>query len=423
MRPDPTGRDVSPKDDTLSGLRVLFVLPECVAPPESGPAHLTTGLLRVAVRHLDCDVVGFARDEAERERWTAFEEAIPGVTLLRVFDRSRGARLLTGRVLSGIRGRPVSMPRFDSPALHGWLRTESLKGRWDLIHFDSFNVAQYRRDAWALPSVLIPYDAFSMGARQGLAAATRLPDRAGFRLKARMYRRFEEREYHRFAVVAPVADADARWLSHIDSRMNLARIQFPIGAEYVPLNSRTPVEPSRIVISGNFTQPEICASLCEFLREIYPRVRKQCPAALFTVWGRLPRRSSARTLLSGLPEVHHVEHVDDYLTFLRSFDLFLYPQRNGAGVQTKVQQAMAVGLSVVARPRILDGLRAQHGIHAFGHEDNRGFAQSVVALARDASLRHQVGGEASALIRHQSSPEKVWESLRGVYAAALAARQ
>jgi glycosyltransferase involved in cell wall biosynthesis len=120
------------------------------------------------------------------------------------------------------------------------------------------------------------------------------------------------------------------------------------------------------------------------------------------------------------PEILYVAHVDDYLGFLRTFDIFAYPQRYGAGVQTKVQQAMAVGIPVVTRPAILSSLGARHLIDSFAHDANGDFAESIVALVNDAHLRRRMGNKGSALIRDRSSPHSVWQSLSDAYDSALA---
>jgi hypothetical protein len=80
---------------------------------------------------------------------------------------------------------------------------------------------------------------------------------------------------------------------------------------------------------------------------------------------------------------------------------------------------MAVGIPVVARPAILFSLQAQHGVHGFAHEDNEGFAQSITTLALDPNRRWEVGEKASALVRRDASPHRVWESLGGAYRFAL----
>lgn len=413
------GPELSRAECALTRTKALFILPTCVVPPESGPAHLSAGILRAAAAHMHCDVVGFAADEAERERWRQLERAIPGVVVLQLFDRARSMHRLVGRIRRGLLGRPISMATYDNPALHKWLRAESPRRRWDLVHIDTFNLAEYRADVGTIPTVLVPHDAYSLGAWRGAAAASRLLDRLRFRLKAWSYQRFEMGEYRHFAVVAPVAEADVRWLSRLDPRMRLGLVQFPLGSEYFPTPDRRSGSETGIVISGFFANPAVEAGLVEFLSEVYPAIHHRLPSARFTVWGRLGSKATVRSLLRGFPEIHHVDYVPDYLSFLQSFDIFVYPQRYGAGVQTKVQHAMAVGIPVVTRPETLTSLQAQHGSHGFAHQDNHAFAESVITLALDASLRQSVGKEASGLIRRNSSPGRVWESLCNIYQTAL----
>jgi glycosyltransferase involved in cell wall biosynthesis len=202
--------------------------------------------------------------------------------------------------------------------------------------------------------------------------------------------------------------------------MKVTAIQFPLGAEYsAPARSVSTAEP-RIVVSGAFQNPAVGAGLEEFLAHLYPTIRTRLPSAHLTVWGAIRPSAAARSMLRRLPEILHVDYVEDYVTFLGSFDLFVYPQRYGVGVQTKVQQAMALGVPVVARPNVLRGVGAVHRVHAFGHDDNDSFAASVVALAEDAALRRRVGDEAALLIRRGGSPDQVWARLWAAYRLAVA---
>jgi glycosyltransferase involved in cell wall biosynthesis len=202
--------------------------------------------------------------------------------------------------------------------------------------------------------------------------------------------------------------------------MTVSSIQFPLGAEYFPAARPDSQVPPRIVVSGDFRNPAVGAGLEEFLGDLYPTVRKRLPSAHFTIWGAIEANSPARSMLRRCPEIAHVDRVKDYVALLSSFDVFVYPQRYGVGVQTKVQQAMALGAAVVARPNILRGLGAEHGVHAFGHEDNGGFAASVIALAGDPALRRRVGDEAAALIRQSGASDHVWARLWAAYRLAVA---
>jgi glycosyltransferase involved in cell wall biosynthesis len=74
------------------------------------------------------------------------------------------------------------------------------------------------------------------------------------------------------------------------------------------------------------------------------------------------------------------------------------PLRVARGVQTKVLEAMAMGLPVVASPKAHEGLDAQPGRDLVVADDPDVVAAATVQLLRTPAMRHDMGRAARTFV-------------------------
>jgi glycosyltransferase involved in cell wall biosynthesis len=158
--------------------------------------------------------------------------------------------------------------------------------------------------------------------------------------------------------------------------------------------------------------------MVEFLAEVYPALKQGSVRFSISVWGARPSRRLVRALQAA-PEVRHVGYVDDYVAFLKSATIYVLPQRYGAGIQTKVQQAMALGIPVVTRPAVLEALGAIDGEHGFGCQTNEQMTIRLRELLEDGLLRQRVGEVGRQLMRKSYGVEQIGRQLENAYCAAI----
>jgi|GEM_PF-3089753 len=397
---------------------VLFVCPESPWPPTSGPRHLSNLLLREAVRRWKCYVVGFARDQEEEANWRAFAEGLGGTAEIHIFRRRRGLRLSVRRLCAALLLRPPSGEAFCHPDANREIARLCREEQIDVVHLDSFNVLKCLSAHNARPSVLVPYDAFSMKAARDCKVLW-LKTAGWLALWHRIvFSRLERTKYRACTVVAPVSEVDSAWLR--------GRARLPcVRSLGVPLDERwfqregpgvDNAEETGLVVMGVFRIPAVGEGLREFMREILPRLRRAAEDIPVMVWGRGASAVAKSDASSG---VTVVDEVEDYEGFLRRATIVAYPQRSGAGIQTKLQQAMACGRPVVARLMSLEPLEAVSGKHALGADENETFAQHIVTLWRDKSLRANLGEAGADLMREKFSERKMGERLAEIYALAV----
>jgi len=144
-----------------------------------------------------------------------------------------------------------------------------------------------------------------------------------------------------------------------------------------------------------------------FARRVFPRVRKAVPDAEFWIVGRdpVPRVKA----LASLPYVRVTGPVEDVRPYYAKVKLAVAPFRYGGGTKLKVLEAMALGVPVVATPVGCQGIEATPGKHLFKEDNEKAFAEHVVNLLQDESLRLQIAMKARRLVEEHYS----WHGIMG----------
>lgn len=202
-------------------MRVLYLLPTCPIPADTGNKHLTSNLLRALTPCVQADVA-LLTDPSED---TVLVEArmraeFPALGALHLFSRPNPPSL-PQRLLSTARLQHPALLRFRSPALSHWLRRYARRETYALVHVDMIHMSPYLLDCPSLPALLVASDAYSLAARRAAQASRSFPDRLLATFQGATLRSVERRLYPRFDIVCTVSPDDARYLSALVPRARM----------------------------------------------------------------------------------------------------------------------------------------------------------------------------------------------------------
>lgn len=162
-------------------------------------------------------------------------------------------------------------------------------------------------------------------------------------------------------------------------------------------------DPGRMVFIGSMDWDPNEDGVLWFVREIYPRIRREVPVARFTIVGRSP--SSRLCAIAGQEQgIEITGRVPDVRSYLSRPEVVVVPLRVGGGTRIKIPEAMAMGKAVVSTPIGAEGLSFKAGQEICIAESPDQFAQAVVQLLKNDSLRASIGAAArEAAVRHSWS--------------------
>jgi glycosyltransferase involved in cell wall biosynthesis len=107
--------------------------------------------------------------------------------------------------------------------------------------------------------------------------------------------------------------------------------------------------------------------------------------------------------------VHLSGYVNDIRPMIASAAVCIVPLRQGGGTRLKILEAMALGTPVVATSKGAEGLDATPGRDILIADDATEFANQVVRVMRDATLRAEVASNARRLVEHRYD----WQQIGG----------
>ena len=378
-------------------MRILLIAPHCPSPADMGiKTHLAFVLRLLAVRHT-VEVVGFFASASEQLEWRRIAGEW-GFRLRELIPLRRGLGLAVERARALASGEPIGVAHYRGPQVSRAL-AKALATNPDWVIYDYYPTLEAQLLSSQVPSLLLPVDCYSLYYRRLSRSAPGWPGRLKAGWLSRRFARWEARVYPQLTAVAPVGQVDAAELRRLAPSANIRVL--PVAA--TAARRQTAGVIPRVLVGGAFWMPAVAADAIAFLKHWRP-----APAEL-VVWGRgAPPALRTATVAAGGT---YVDWVDDYDAFLASGDIYVYPQRAAAGLQTKVQQAMSAGLAVVAAPEVLEALEVDSDWAAVGVEGAAAMAAATLDLVRDRRRREATGAAAREHIDRHFAPDLVHQTL------------
>jgi sugar transferase (PEP-CTERM/EpsH1 system associated) len=133
-----------------------------------------------------------------------------------------------------------------------------------------------------------------------------------------------------------------------------------------------------------------------FTKEILPLIKREIPEAKLFIVGSNPTREVLS--LNDHNGVVVTGFVKDIRPFYEIADVSIIPLSLARGIQNKVLEAMAMKVPVVATSRAFEGINAAPHRDLLVEDEPGAFAQAVVRLLRDSSVRNELRNNARRVI-------------------------
>lgn len=314
-----------------------------------------------------------------------------------------------------LQGLPPSLADSIAASLAALLR-EQVPAH-DLVHFEYFTLAPYIAAVQRhKPVALHCHDAYSLYQQRCLEEADGRRAKLLALLRRCLFQRLEGGAIASCAAAMTVSPVDQRYLA----LAGLANVRYlppalrEVSMLVPPERHSQPVE-LLCVVPATY-QPSQLRALRALFREVLPGLAARYPGQLsITLFGKTAARLQRE--LPAIGTLQAVEFVDDYFGFLGSRNwVYLYPQRAGAGLHTKVRDAMTAELPVVGYAEIMNAFSGHNWQHYVACDCDAAVGEALDKLFASAALRRQIGLGGKALLAQRFGPAHVINSLNGIYA-------
>jgi glycosyltransferase involved in cell wall biosynthesis len=372
-------------------MRILFLSGWYPYPPSNGSKLRIYSLLRGVAKRHEVTLLSFADRsmvDADVSELSCMCQNVQVVPRKSFEPRSRRARL------GFLSLAPRSVIDTFSPEMAQRIEHTLDARDYDLVIASEWMTAGYGRYFRGLPAL---FDDLEVGLLyERFAHATSVWHRCRYGLTWVKHKRYLARLLRYFRACTVVSEQEQQLLARIapgyqtvDMIPNCVNL-----ADYRDVHEVA--QPNTLIFTGPFAYSPNYEAMLWFLGKVYRHVQVQVPEVHLTITGDhagQPLPPASNVTLTGF--------VDDVRPRIASSWVVLAPIRQGGGTRLKILEAMALRVPVVSTSKGAEGLEVQHNKHLLIADTPEAFAEAVIRLLRNASLRQDLVTQGYQLIRQK----------------------
>ena len=299
--------------------------------------------------------------------------------------------------------KPLQVLYYYSRRIKKHLEALIRKNSYDLIMAQLIRTAEYLRKVSDVPKILDLVDSYSLhylragGYKKG-------PRRLLNSIELKRVATYEGTVVRDFDAATVCSPVDAAHINAMLGEERVGVVAYGVDSDHYAVVN-TGRSAGTVLFAGNMSYgPNLDAAL--FLaREVMPRVWDERRDIRLTIAGMGPPAALRRLSRNRLVQV--TGYVEDMRLYYWRSAILAAPIRYGAGVQTKILEAMSCGCPVLTTPLGMEGIGATGGRHCVVSEpDADSFAQSVLGLIEDKPTADKMAREARLLIERDHAWDK-----------------
>ena len=370
-------------------------------------------LKQVAYEHT-VHLLSFVKYQEEKLEKTKLEEICCSVQLMDVPANRSVLSLVLDIAKSLISLRPAVVEKYDTVVMRKAIRSVLAREKIDLVHLDMLPLAGYMNELGGYPVLLNEHNIeSSLLARKAQQMKNTF---AGlfFSLQAKWLNHFEQKAVGRVDHVISCSENDSEMLREFTDSTPITTIPNGVDTDYfAPTVEDDNGTVSLVFVGGLNWYPNLDA-LQWFDESIFPLVLAELPGIKLHIIGQ----SIASSWKHQKNIVCHGS-VPDIRPFMNQSAVFIVPLRIGGGTRLKILNAMAMEIAVVSTVVGAEGLQVKDKEDICLADQEQGFAEAVIQLARDADERRRMGAAARRTILDNYTWDSIGVKLRTVYADML----
>lgn len=394
-------------------MKTLFILPYDALPANAGNKTLTCNLLKYLTNYIECDIAIMVDDNNynTKELYDKYKKSFPKLYNLYIYNKPDSVLKYFFKVKYLIKGFHPSLGNFFNRKLKNFLIQIDNFNKYDIIHFDMFHMTIYIKYIKNTPSILVASDAYSNASSIAMRFNKNLVTRFLDYCNTLTIKNLEKNVYPHFNRVCIVSEIDIEYLTKLSKNSNFIQIGIGVANEYFP--EKNDIKQFKgILILGSLNHNIISDNIVTFLNSFIGfNNRYKIP---ITILGKNPSKKILKCI-NKIDYINLIEYVDDFSSFLNQDWVCVYPQKCGSGLQTKVQQAMAIGLPVVANAISFGGLGICNDYNCIVSNNEIDLCKSAMELSLNEYKRKFIGSNATKHIKSNFSISKIGSEMLNIY--------
>src|SRR5258708_2422079 len=385
-------------------MKFLLTLPRPLFPADTGGKIRSLNIFARLAKRAEIHAVSFADPAYDIAAITEMRQIFASYTPVFWREAKKHSRAFYTEVLANqFNPLPYFLGKCNRPHFRSAVEKLAACQHFDLVFCDFLHTAVPLLEFSFRPRVVFEHNVEFLLRKRKWAAEKHPLRKLVFGAEWRKAQKIEAKVCRSFDHVIAVSKDDQQAIQNEFAVKRVSTLPTGVDTDFFrPADDRQQhhAQPGRLVFVGSMDWDPNEDGIIWFLREIYPRIRQEAPDAKFSIVGRSPS-SRLCAIAAREPGVEITGRVPDVRPYLSRSEVVVVPLRAGGGTRIKIPEAMAMAKAVVSTPVGAEGLPFQDGqeILIAGHPEQ--FAQSVVQLLKNPSLRASIGTAArQAAVRH-----------------------
>ncbi len=406
-------------------MRVLWLGHNLAYPPKGGVLQRNYNLLREAAKQCEVHVLAFDQPatrpagESPQECVRALAEFCTSVQWLPL------ARSISGmnRYWLALQG----LPSHDPFVVH-WLRSHEMAQRlqealeitrFDVVHFDTLGLAQYRPLVRSAGTVLNHHNIESIMMKRRAANEVNILRRHYYRRNAAKLCKAEQRWCPLFEVNLLVSREEEDMLTESVPGITTAVIHN--GVDTVFFEPRPDPGGRTLLFCGGLDWYPNRKGMEFFFRTIWPRLTARIRNIEVYVVGAAPPRW-LQQLSASDTRVHVPGFVDDVRPYFQKATAYICPISDGGGTRLKILDALAMGVPVIATSFACSGLSLKSCKEVMVGHTSEEFVYLIEQVLSNVTLRKNLVSAGRETVERVYSWGVIGKSLIEAYEKAYRTR-
>lgn len=391
-------------------MKILILSARLPYPHNTGAKIRAFQLMKaLALRH-EVTLLTFYGDTSEERHFGVFDNmGIKLVPLLnKKIDAAVGLSEVTNSFFSGL---PFTVTKYLDKRMS--IAFNELFPRYDVIHCEHMHMAQYLTNMPSKVRVLDAHNVEAQIAERLIKIETNPIKRALLSWNHKAMLRYEKNICATFDLTLAVSEQDCACYSKSYHAKNAQVLENGVDLVFF---HKAPVESAasnKLVFVGMMGWMPNSDGVKYFVSEILPLIKNEFPDISVDLVGKDPPDDVVK--LSEIPGVRVTGTVDDVRPYVWNALVYIVPLRFGGGTRLKILEAFAMHKPVVSTSLGCEGIACEHGKELIIADHPSEFANAVIKLLRDHTLRSVLSDNAAQLVEKTYGWQSLGEKLLGYY--------
>jgi glycosyltransferase involved in cell wall biosynthesis len=387
----------------VGSLKILWVKSGGLLPLTHGGRIRSYYLAKELASHHDVSIFTFSSEEENPiPAHESLKETFKEVVCLPIkIPKARGARESLNYVRNLISNRPYSASKYCQPWIARELTSHLAERSYDLLVCDFLLTGAVVPWDWPRPKVLFTHNIEAVIWERHYRISKNPVWKAVCYREFRMLERMEREYISRADHVLAVSEKDRDFFVRYAAKENLTVI--PTGVDVDYFRPQHGLEDQELMVfTGSMDWIANEDGIIFFIEKVLPLLRQTLPHVKLAVVGRRPSERMKK-IGANVAGVEVTGTVDDIRPYLARGSVYVVPLLVGGGTRIKIFEAMAAGKAVVSTTIGAEGLPVRHGENIFLADEPKYFAQCVLEVLRNRTLRERISASARRLVEEKYS--------------------